>query len=173
MIPHLAFGSEPRPYIVLLWVLLGLFVSRVLGQLLAATVRPRWLPPMARWYSGVMPYRYLLPLQLLIIVLMAAMVRAVGNPASTLGRPAAAIGVTTVAVSYVYAAGMVWRAVRRTMQPPERRGVVIPIVFHFVLASFLLVYGSWHLEADRKQREAGLTRRTFLYARGTTTYSEA
>ena len=49
--------------------------------------------------------------------------------------------------SYVYAAAMVWRAVYRAMQPADRRGVLIPIIFHFVLAAFLFVYAGWHLKA--------------------------
>jgi hypothetical protein len=158
MIPHLSLGDEPRPYVVLLWVLFALFVARVAGQILAATMRPRWLPPMARWYSGVMRYRYLLPSQLLIIVLMVAMVMAVGTRAGPLGRSSEAIGMSAVVASYVYAAGMVWRAVRRALQPAELRGVVIPIVFHFVLAAFLLVYGSAHIEAVRAEREGSLIR---------------
>jgi hypothetical protein len=163
MTPHLNLGYEPRSYVVLLWVLFVLFVGRVVGQILVATARPRWLPPMARWYSGVMPYRYLLPAQLIIIVLMSAMIMAVTNAAGPLGRPSGGIGVATVAASSVYAAGMVWRAVRRAVQPPERRGVVIPIVFHFVLAGFLFVYGSWHLEADRAERDGTRARRTYSF----------
>ena len=157
MIPHLDLGDEPRPYVLLLWILFVLFVGRVVGQIVVATARPRWLPPMARWYSGVMPYRYLLPSQLIIIVLMSAMIMAVTNEAGPLGKPSAAIGVATLVASYVYAAGMVWRAVRRAMQPPERKGVVIPIVFHFVLAGFLFVYGSWHVTAARSEREGAIS----------------
>jgi hypothetical protein len=145
MIVHLRLGDDPAPYVATMWVLFGLFVARVAGQVVAATVRPRWLPPMARWYSGVMPYRYLLPAQLLIILLMIAMIAGVAGKAGELGAPRAAIGGIAVWASYVYAAGMIWRAVRRIREPPEQRGVVIPIVFHFVLAAFLFVYGSWHL----------------------------
>jgi hypothetical protein len=36
---------------------------------------------------------------------------------------------------------MVVRSVRYARTPPERRGVLIPIVFHFVLAAFLFTYG--------------------------------
>jgi hypothetical protein len=133
------------PYVAAMWILFALFVARVVGQILAATVRPRWLPPMPRWYSGVMPYRYLLPSQLLIIVLMVAMTVGVARQTGALGAPNAALGVAVLWASYVYAVGMIWRSVHRIAQPPERRGVVIPIVFHFVLAAFLLVYGSWHL----------------------------
>jgi hypothetical protein len=145
VIPHLRLGDDPEPYVAAMWVLFALFVARVIGQILAATIRPRWLPPMARWYSGVMPYRYLLPAQLVIIGLMTAMIVAVSREAGALGGPRASLGVAALWASYVYAAGMVWRAVYRIAQPVERRGVVIPIVFHFVLAAFLFVYGSWHM----------------------------
>ncbi len=145
MTPYLALGARPGPYVVVMSALFALFVARVVGQLLAATTRPSWLPPMARWYSGVMPYRYLLPSQVVIIVLMIAMVVGVGNGAGALGAPRRAVGFVAVWASLVYAGGMVWRAIRRAMQPPERRGVVIPIVFHFVLAAFVFVYGSWHM----------------------------
>ena len=144
-IPRLSLGEDPMPYVTLLWVLFALFVARVVGQILAATIRPRWLPPMARWYSGVMPYRYLLPSQLLIIVLMIAMILGVTRRSGTLGAPNVGLGVAVLWASYVYAVGMVWRSIHRIAQAPERRGVVIPIVFHFVLAAFLFVYGSWHL----------------------------
>ena len=145
MTPGLDLGSGPAPYAALMWVLFGLFVARVVGQILAATVRPRWLPQMARWYSGVMPYRYLLPSQLLIIALMLAMIAGVSDASGTFGQRRGAVGVATAWASYLYTGGMVWRAVRRALQPVERRGVVIPIVFHFVLAGFLFVFASWHL----------------------------
>ena len=132
-------------YVTLMWVLFALFAWRVLGQLAVATVRPRWLPPMARWYSGVMPYKYLLPSQILIIGLMIAMILEVAGGGGALGTPRVAVGVPILWVSYVYVVGMLWRATYRMTQPPERRGVVIPIVFHLVLAAFLFVYGSWHL----------------------------
>lgn len=145
MIPQLRLGDDPAPYVAILSVLFALFVARVVGQILAATTRPRWLPPMSRWYSGVMPYRYLLPSQVLITVLMAAMIVGVSGNMGALGARRESLGLIALLASYVYAAGMVWRAVHRAVQPPERRGVVIPILFHLVLAVFLFVYGSWHL----------------------------
>lgn len=149
MIPHLRLGDDPAPYAAIMWVLLALFIVRVVGQVLAATTRPRWLPPMARWYSGVMPYRYLLPSQLVIAALMVVMIGGVARSAGRLGAPNENLGVAALWASYVYAAGMTWRTIRRLAQPRERRGVVIPIVFHFVLAAFLLVYGSAHLIGSR------------------------
>ena len=127
--------------VVLLSILLALFVGRVVGQILAATVAPTWLPPMARWYSGLMPYRYLLPVQIVFIAAMVAMVAGVASGTGALGARNPAVGRWIVWASYVYALGMVVRSVRYATASPERRGVLIPIIFHFVLAAFLYVYG--------------------------------
>ena len=122
--------------------LLALFVLRVLGQVLAATVAPRWLPPMARWYSGLMPYRYLLPTQVLFIAVMTTIIAQVASRSEPLGTGSRAAAAWIVWASYVYALAMVVRAVRYALATPERRGLLIPIVFHFVLAGFLFVWGS-------------------------------
>jgi len=126
---------------VVMATLLALFFLRVLGQILAATAAPTWLPPMNRWYSGVMPYRYLLPTQILFLVVMTALTVSVAREAAPLGSTSPTAGLWIVWASYVYAAGMVVRAVRYACARAEKRGVLIPIVFHFVLAAFLFTYG--------------------------------
>lgn len=131
-----------RAYAVVMDVLLVLFLGRVVGQILAATTAPSWLPPMARWYSGLMPYRYLLPTQVVFLVLMTAMTIGVARQSSPFGTISASAGAWLVWFSYVYALGMVVRSIRYARATPERRGVLIPIVFHFVLAAFLFAYGS-------------------------------
>lgn len=133
--------ADPAAYAAIMAVLLVLFVGRVAGQVLAATVAPSWLPPMGRWYSGLMPYRYLLPTQIVFVIVMTAMTVSVANESPPLGAAAPAAGTWVVWASYVYALGMVVRAVRYALAPPERRGVLIPIIFHFVLAAFLFTYG--------------------------------
>ena len=122
-------------------VLLALFFARVLGQIVAATIAPPWLPPMRRWYSGLMPYRYLLPTQIVFLVVMAVMTLSIARRSAPLGTMAPAVGTWIIWASYAYALGMVVRSVRYASTPPERRGVFIPIVFHFVLAAFLFTYG--------------------------------
>ena len=123
-------------------VLLVLFLGRVVGQILAATTAPSWLPPMARWYSGLIAYRYLLPTQIVFLALMTAMTIDVDRQSSPFGTISASTGAWIVWFSYVYALGMVVRSIRYALATPERRGVLIPIVFHFVLAAFLFAYGS-------------------------------
>jgi hypothetical protein len=141
-------------------ILLVLFLGRVVGQILAATTAPPWLPPMARWYSGLMPYRYLLPTQIVFLVVMAAMTIAVDRQSAPLGTLSADAGAWVVWASYVYALGMVARSIRHALAKPERRGVLIPIVFHFVLAGFLFAYGSAAIERSDSNYESRLGRTT-------------
>jgi hypothetical protein len=130
-----------QSYATLMWALLVLFFGRVVGQILAATAAPSWLPPMARWYSGLMPYRYLLPTQIVFLAVMTAMTVSVAREAPPLGAESPAAGRWVLVASCVYALGMVVRSIRYIRATPERRGVLIPIVFHFVLAGFLFTYG--------------------------------
>jgi len=133
--------DDTAGYATVMAVLLALFLARVLGQIFAATLAPSWLPPMRRWYSGLMPYRYLLPTQIVFLVIMTAMTVSVAHELAPLGTEAPAVGAWVIWASYVYALGMVVRSVRYARTPPQRRGVLIPIVFHFVLAAFLFTYG--------------------------------
>ena len=135
--------GDRRAYAAVMGVLLALFLLRVVGQIVVATAAPRWLPPMARWYSGLMPYRYLLPTQMLFLLVMTAMTVSVARGNPPLGTRPVGAGAWVVWASYVYALGMVVRSIRYLMAAPERRGVLIPIVFHFVLAAFLFTYGSY------------------------------
>ncbi len=75
--PPLVLTLPARVSALVLGVLLGLFVLRVVGQIVVATRAPQWLPPMARWYSGLMPYRYLLPTQIAFVVFMTMVVSSV------------------------------------------------------------------------------------------------
>src|SRR3989449_1015688 len=63
--------SRRSMYATVLWFLLVLFCLRVAGQALVAAFAVPFLPPMRQWYSGVLPYPILLPVQILIIVLLA------------------------------------------------------------------------------------------------------
>ena len=139
MVLHL---PSTRAYAIVMAALLVLFLGRVVGQVLAATTAPSWLPPMARWYSGLMPYRFLLPTQIVFLAVMTAMTIAVDRQSPPLGTLSADAGAWIVWASYVYVLGMVVRSIRYALATPARRGVLIPIVFHFVLAGFLFAYGS-------------------------------
>jgi hypothetical protein len=52
----------------LLWSCIALFAARVLGQFEVLLVSPDWLPGMEAWYSGLLPYYLLLPVQIAILM---------------------------------------------------------------------------------------------------------
>src|SRR5262249_39068835 len=53
-----------------LWLFTVLLSGRVAGQLLVWTRAPGWLPPMAQWQSGLLPYPVLLAGQAVVLWLM-------------------------------------------------------------------------------------------------------
>ncbi len=109
---------------------LTLFFGRVVGQIEALLLAPEWLPPMQAWYSGLLPYPVLLPAQIVLLMLMSLVtydhVRGRGFFWPT--RRAIRVGLRAFAV--LYAAVM---AVRLAVTMDG----IIPVVFHWVLASFI------------------------------------
>ena len=121
-----------------------LFVVRVAGQIIVVLAQPRWLPPMKDWYSGLVIYPILLPAQIAIIALMIVMIRQVAAGAPP-NRPLAA---GLIVFGVLYALSMVVRFVILRRRHPDYRwfeGGMIPIVFHWVLAGFLLTYAAARL----------------------------
>ena len=129
-----------------LWALLALFVVRVAGQALVAFLGVPWLPPMSEWYSGLLAYRFLLPSQLLIIVLLAAVCRDFTRGRGWFVTPRPRLGGWVLWLGYAYLAAMIGRYVIRMALHPEARwlGGVLPIVFHCVLATFVILFGRYH-----------------------------
>lgn len=137
---------DPRRLAPLLWALLGLFVLRVLAQVLVAFLDVGFLPPMQAWYSGLLAYEYLLPAQIVIIVLMTTICLhfSQGRGFFVVSRPA--FGKPVLYFGYVYFAAMILRYILRMALVPEARwfGGTIPIWFHLVLATFVILFGVYH-----------------------------
>ena len=129
----------------LLWLLLAVFAVRVVGQLIVVIAQPSWLPPMEQWYSGIIAYPILLILQVVLLVAMALVSLGVTAGWPPLVPPRPELGAVLVIASYFYGAAMVVRYVVRMVRRPDQRwfGGTIPIVFHIVLAAWLLVLGSY------------------------------
>ncbi len=130
----------------LLWLLTAAFVARVAGQMLVVFGHVTWLPSMGEWMSGLMPYRYLFPSQLLIIAvcLRVCLDFTRGQGWFVESRSLFARGV--LYFGYIYFGGMIVHYVVQMILRPETRwfGGTIPIVFHLVLATFLIAFGRWH-----------------------------
>ncbi|MCZ6731398.1 MAG: hypothetical protein O7B27_02425 [Gammaproteobacteria bacterium] len=124
-----------------------LFILRVCGQILVVVVDIDFLPPFEQWYSGLLPYLVLLPIQILII---GAMLKIVLDFAKRSGffitpKPRAAVFIKWF--SYVYFFSMGARYVIAMILYPELRWFTdtIPIWFHMVLAAFLYTFSHYHL----------------------------
>lgn len=127
----------------LLWGLWALFVLRVVGQILVGLVEPQWLPPWHEWYSGRVPYPALLPVQIVLITLMAIV-----NRHNLAGHGHFHVRSTSVrrwirAISAIYAVSMLVRYATTMVLAPEMRWFhgTIPIAFHLVLAAYLWILG--------------------------------
>jgi hypothetical protein len=122
---------------LLLWGLLALFILRVAGQALVAFFDVRFLPPMQAWYSGLMPYEYLLPSQILIIAVMTKICVDFTRGQGFFFEPKRFFSTAWLWFGYVYLAAMIARAVFLWDHP-------IPIFFHWVLAAFVITLGLSH-----------------------------
>lgn len=134
--------AQPRRLAALLWLLLALFVFRVAAQALVAFCGVTWLPPMERWYSGLMPYEYLLPSQVLILVLMARICVDFSRGSGFFVQRRRFFAVHWFWFGWLYFAVMVARYPIQALLHPE--GPIIPIFFHWGLAGFVILVGLSH-----------------------------
>jgi hypothetical protein len=135
---------DPRHAAVYLALFSALFLLRVAGQVVVRLRGPLWLPPTEQW--NLTPYRILLPTQVGILGLLGWIDAdfASGRGFWADAHPALGRGVLWFAL--VYAVAMAVRYLVRMSRQPEHRwfGGAIPIVFHGVLAGYLVVFGSYH-----------------------------
>ena len=122
----------------------ALFLLRVGGQVLVRMRRPGWLPPTEQW--NLTPYELLLPTQLAILGLMTWIDADFARESGFWVDARPDFGRAMLWFAYAYASVMAVRYVVRMSRRPEQRwfGGTIPIVFHWVLASFLFVLGSFN-----------------------------
>lgn len=120
---------------LILWALLILFFFRVVGQVVVALWAPSYLPPMESWYSGLMPYQFLLPSQIAILLLFSKIATDLYCGHGYWFRPKRQVGFGLLIFGTVYFLAMIIRF--------RVQGISIPVVFHWVLASYLLVLG-WY-----------------------------
>jgi hypothetical protein len=150
-----------RGVAALLWIFLVLFCLRVAGQALVVFFDVPWLPPMAAWQSGLLPYPWLLLSQIVIVVLFARISLDVGRGRGVFSEPRAWLGAAMLAFAVPYLLAMLVRyGVRMSLYPGERWvGGSIPTVFHWVLAGFLLTSGHHHWRRANPATRAGVRTR--------------
>src|SRR5207249_2074324 len=133
-------------YAAALSVLLGLFALRVLAQALVAIGFSAFLPPWEEWFSGLVPYPQLLASQTVIILGYGKVCLDFIRQRGFFVTPRRWLGTLLLSIGSVYFAVMViCYAIRVSLYPLERwTGGAIPIFFHWVLAGFMLVLGTYH-----------------------------
>ncbi len=138
----------PLHYSLLLAAFTLLFILRVCGQILVAIVDIDFLPPFELWYSGLLPYSVLLPIQILIIGVMLKIVLDFAKRSGFFITPKPRAAVFIKWFSYVYFLSMGARYVITMTLYPELRWFTgtIPIWFHMVLAAFLYTFSHYHLK---------------------------
>jgi hypothetical protein len=105
-----------------------------------------FLPPMQEWYSGLLPYEYLLPSQVVIIALMTKICVDFTYGAGLFVAPRRFFAVYWLYFGYLYLVVMVARYPIQMYLHPQSRwfGGTIPIVFHWLLATFVILVGLYH-----------------------------
>jgi hypothetical protein len=130
-----------RQRIAILWICIGLFFLRVIGQVEVLLLSPPWLPPMNDWYSGLLPYPLLLPAQIALLMLMSVLVvREMRTEGLAFARPERwRTWVRRFALVYfvVMLSRLAIQLFRGADDVIAAGG--IPVAFHWVLALFLLV----------------------------------
>lgn len=126
-----------------LWVLTGLFVARVAAQLSLRFVDVPLLPPFDAWHGGVLPYGWLLGGQLIVVAVLVGTALAFSSGKVV---PAPRLGVVLLLLGTIYLGAMGVRLVLglTVLDGHPWFTVRIPIVFHLVLATFVLLVGSFH-----------------------------
>ena len=139
--------TRTRRYAIWLSAILVLFCFRVVGQMLVAFAGVTFLPPMEEWYSGLLPYPYLLPTQFVIIFLFGKICLDLYRADGLFAFPRRRLGIFLRAFGTIYLVVMVIRyAIRMSLYPLERwTGGSIPVFFHWVLAAYLLVWASFNM----------------------------
>jgi len=145
--------SSSRDYAPWLWLLLALFIVRVIAQPTALLISAPFLPPFESWHSGVLPYPALVAAQLLIVAWFARTAWRFSRGEVT---PRYRLGVWMLMFGGVYFATMLARLVLGATVLSSNRwfSSVLPTMFHLVLASYLLVYGHFHFRHASTARNA-------------------
>ena len=137
-----------RAYAGVLLFLAGLFAFRVFAQLIQFAYPVEFLPPYSAWHSGALPYGWLVGAQGVILGLCLRIVWKLNKgtifPTERKGKILLTLGI-------IYLLGMWIRLIVGLTIAPDHYwfGALLPTVFHLVLASFLALYGRFHLQGSR------------------------
>jgi len=138
-----------KAYSPWLQLLTGLFIFRVLVQLLVGMINVPFIPAFDQWHSGTMPYGLLLLFQIIIILIL---VRINKTFKQGIVHPNYKAGALLLSLGLLYMSAMVSRLILglTIMSNHSWFTHYIPTLFHIVLASYLLLVGHFHYRYGHK-----------------------
>lgn len=142
-----------KKYFWILLTLLLLFLGRVIGQLIVFYFPTNtFLPVMDEWYSGLIPYYLLLPSQIIILIALGIICYKFSAFSKHPITPSYRWAKFLFYFGTVYLIIMMTRyVIRMSLYPTEHWiGGSIPIIFHMVLASFVLTLAAYHWQYSVK-----------------------
>jgi len=134
-------------YAPILWILTVLLFGRVIGQVIVFFYAPKFLPPMEKWQSGLLPYPLLVLGQCIVLWLMISISFDFTRTSGFWMEPHPLLGAIVLWWSYFYFAAMVVRYTVRMSRKPDQRwlGGTIPIIFHSLVAVFQWIFAAHHV----------------------------
>lgn len=147
-----------------LWLLYAAFLARVAGQALVALNLAPWLPPFAKWQSGLMPYPMLVCCQTLILIAFAKVAGDITKNSGYFSVSRPQLGQRLRFLALIYFAIMSLRFALFQFFVPELSNLapVLPTIFHFVLALFILLVGNT-LDAARRPAQLSVPKQQHFY----------
>jgi len=144
------YSQKTQKYAGWLFALSGLFLFRIISQLMVAITDITFLPSFESWHSGTMPYSLLLTFQVIILVVMLRTAFMVLNGKT---QPNGKLGKILLAFGAVYFVSMLLRLALGLTLYTESRWFTntIATFFHIILASYVLVVSHFHLRYVAKE----------------------
>jgi hypothetical protein len=138
--PDISEQKPGRGAAIALAVLLLLFLGRVTAQLRQYVSPTDALPPFSAWQSGALPYPVLVASQFAIIAVSLWLIIRIAQ--GKLGAHKR-VGAGVLAAGVVYFGFMAFRlaAGLTFLKDSPFFGVILPAIFHLVLASMLIIVG--------------------------------
>lgn len=131
-----------RRYLPCMLALAGLFVLRVLAQLIQAVRPVPFLPPFEAWHGAVLPYPLLVAVQIVVILMMVRILRQVQTDSIVPGQWKHRMcfvlgGIYFSFMGFRLCAGLTFLANHAWFSKS------LPAFFHVVLAAFILTLGHY------------------------------
>lgn len=142
-------STRSRNYARVLTLLLGLFVFRVTAQLLSMHFDVAPLPSFDAWHSALLPYPLLVAAQFAIIAVCFWLCIRMYRDAII---PRRKLGTALLVIGSIYFAAMLLRLTLglTVLATHFWFSHHLPTLFHFVLASFVLLLGHFHFTQERE-----------------------